>query len=143
MGSLCLSLVLSLMLLAPLRPSAAYPKLNQGSHLSSENPSDVLISPGGTFSTGFYPLGLNAYAFAVWFSKPTCWLGHNCTLAWMANRDHPVNGRRSKLLLKETGNLVLTDAAEFNVWATGTATNSKLTSYLQLADSCIGWQSLA
>ncbi|KAL4272522.1 hypothetical protein GQ457_13G020340 [Hibiscus cannabinus] len=135
MGSLCLSLVLSLMLLAPLRPSAAYPRLNQGSHLSPDNPSDVLISPGGIFSAAFYPLGLNAYAFAVWFSKPTCWLGHNCTLVWMANRDHPVNGRRSKLLLKETGNLVLTDAAQYNVWATGTATKSNLTTYLQLADS--------
>ncbi|KAK8681625.1 hypothetical protein V6N13_054027 [Hibiscus sabdariffa] len=123
------------MLLAPLRSSAVHPKLNQGSHLSPDNPSDVIVSPGGIFSAGFYPLGLNAYAFAVWFSKPTCCLGHNCTLVWMANRDHPVNGKRSKLLLKETGNLVLTDAAQYNVWATGTATKSNLTTYLQLADS--------
>ncbi|KAK8477449.1 hypothetical protein V6N12_003510 [Hibiscus sabdariffa] len=135
MGSLYLLLALSLMLLAPLRSSAVHPKLNQGSHLSPDNPSDVIVSPGGIFSAGFYPLGLNAYAFAVWFSKPTCCLGHNCTLVWMANRDHPVNGKRSKLLLKETGNLVLTDAAQYNVWATGTATKSNLTTYLQLADS--------
>ncbi|GMI78489.1 hypothetical protein like AT5G24080 [Hibiscus trionum] len=134
MGSLYLSLVLSLMSLAPLRSSAAYPRLNQGSHLSPENPGDVIISPGGTFSAGFYPIGLNAYAFAVWFSKPTCCLGHNCTVVWMANRDHPVNGRRTKLSLVETGNLVLIDAAQFHVWATDTATKSKLT-YLQLAES--------
>ncbi|GMI78486.1 hypothetical protein like AT5G24080 [Hibiscus trionum] len=134
MDSLSLSLILCLVLLTPL-PSSARQTLNQGSSLSAENPDDVIVSPEGTFTAGFYPLGTNAYAFAIWFSQPTCFLGHNCTLVWMANRDHPVNGRRSKLLLENTGDLVLTDAAQFNVWTTGTATESKLTTYLQLAES--------
>ncbi|OMP06314.1 hypothetical protein COLO4_08199 [Corchorus olitorius] len=47
----------------------------------------------------------------------------------MANRDQPVNGRRSKLYLLETGNLILTDAAQTNVWATHT---SSLSSWVQL-----------
>ncbi|XP_022772218.1 putative receptor protein kinase ZmPK1 [Durio zibethinus] len=118
MGSLYFSLILSLILLTPLS-SSTYQKLSEGSSLSVENPRDVIISPTGTFSAGFYPVGENAYAFAIWFSKPTC-LVHSCTVVWMANRDHPVNGRRSKLSLLGTGNLILTDAAQFNVWATGT-----------------------
>ncbi|KAL4272780.1 hypothetical protein GQ457_13G020410 [Hibiscus cannabinus] len=136
MGSLCLSLTLCLVLLTP-TPSSAYhyQTLNQGSSLSVENPDDVILSPQATFTAGFYPLGNNAYAFAIWFSESTCFLRHSCTLVWMANRDHPVNRRRSKLLLKETGNLVLTDAAQFDVWTTGTAVKSKLTTYLQLAES--------
>ncbi|KAG5142432.1 hypothetical protein JHK82_018127 [Glycine max] len=43
----------------------------------------------------------------------------------MANRDQPVNGKRSTLSLLTTGNLVLTDAAQFMVWSTNTATSSK------------------
>ncbi|XWS25559.1 hypothetical protein CRYUN_Cryun27aG0078500 [Craigia yunnanensis] len=54
---------------------------------------------------------------------------HRCLVA---NRDHPVNGRRSKLSLLGTGNLILTDAAQFNVWATDTA--SLLSVQLQLDD---------
>ncbi|XVF39862.1 hypothetical protein PTKIN_Ptkin01aG0066700 [Pterospermum kingtungense] len=96
-----------------------------------ENPRDVLISPNGTFSAGFYPVGNNAYAFAIWFSKPNCLLC-NCTVVWMANRDHPVNGRDSKLSLLGNGNLILTDAAQFNVWAT--STTSLLAVQLQLND---------
>ncbi|XP_022772220.1 putative receptor protein kinase ZmPK1 [Durio zibethinus] len=119
MGSLYFSLILSLILLTPLS-SSTYQDLSKGASLSVENPGDVIISPSGTFSAGFYPVGENAYTFAIWFSKPTC-LVHNCTVVWMANRDHPVNGKRSKLSLLGTGNLILTDAAQFNVWATGTA----------------------
>ncbi|XP_062078855.1 putative receptor protein kinase ZmPK1 [Humulus lupulus] len=57
----------------------------------------------------------------------------NLTLIWMANRDHPVNGRRSKLSLQKTGNLVLTDAGQSTVWSSDTASNSD--SQLQLLDS--------
>ncbi|XP_007018597.2 PREDICTED: putative receptor protein kinase ZmPK1 [Theobroma cacao] len=122
MSSLCFSVVLSLILLPPLS-SATYQKLSGGSSLSVENPSDILVSPNGTFSAGFFPVGDNAYAFAIWFSKPTC-VVHNCTVVWMANRDQPVNGRRSKLSLLGTGNVILTDAAQLNVWATDTASLS-------------------
>ncbi|TYI82466.1 hypothetical protein E1A91_D05G222200v1 [Gossypium mustelinum] len=101
--------------------SSTYQKLSGGSSLSVENPGDVLISPNSTFSAGFYPVGNYAYAFAIWFSKPSCLVLQHCTVVWMANRDHPVNGQRSKLLLLRTGNLILTDAGQFNVWATDTS----------------------
>ncbi|XVF65157.1 hypothetical protein PTKIN_Ptkin09bG0224100 [Pterospermum kingtungense] len=131
MGSLHFSsLIFSLILLTPLS-SSTYQKLIKGTSLSVENPRDVLISPNGTFSAGFYLVGNNTYAFAIWFSKPNCLLC-NCTVVWMANRDHPVNGRDSKLSLLGNGNLILTDAAQFNVWAT--STTSLLAVQLQLND---------
>ncbi|XP_027190346.1 putative receptor protein kinase ZmPK1 [Cicer arietinum] len=38
----------------------------------------------------------------------------------MANRDQPVNGKKSKLHLQDNGNLVLRDADESHVWSTNT-----------------------
>ncbi|KAL6207880.1 hypothetical protein ACLB2K_018833 [Fragaria x ananassa] len=42
----------------------------------------------------------------------------------MANRDQPVNGKRSKLSLLKIGNLILTDAAQSHVWTTTTSSVS-------------------
>ena len=81
--------------------------------LSVENQEDVITSPGGVFSAGFHPVGENAFCFAIWFTQ-------NPTVVWMANRDQPVNGKRSKLSLLKTGNLVLTDAGQLHVWSTNT-----------------------
>ncbi|EEF52335.1 receptor protein kinase zmpk1, putative [Ricinus communis] len=98
--------------------SASDSVLRGGSSLSVENPDDVLLSPNGVFSAGFYPVGENAYSFSVWFSKPSC--SDNCTVVWMANRDFPVNGKGSELLLLHTGNLILTDADKSTAWSTDT-----------------------
>ncbi|XVF36344.1 hypothetical protein REPUB_Repub19eG0050400 [Reevesia pubescens] len=105
--------------------------LSEGSSLSVESIADVLTSPDGTFSAGFHPIGQNAYCFAIWFNKPSC--TDNCTLVWMANRDHPVNGRQSKLSLIKTGKLILTDARHIIVWETNTA--SLTPTHLKLYDS--------
>ncbi|WRX13002.1 Protein kinase domain - like 10 [Theobroma cacao] len=112
--------------------SSAFPVLRQGSSLSVENPDDVLVSPSGIFSAGFYPVGHNAYCFSIWFSKP-CHDGSH-TIVWMANRDTPVNGRRSKLSILKTGNIILTDAGEFIIW-TSNNTDSGSWSQLNLLDS--------
>ncbi|KAE8683526.1 putative Eukaryotic aspartyl protease family protein [Hibiscus syriacus] len=93
--------------------------LQAGSSLSVEAPADVLTSPDGSFSAGFHPVGKNAYAFAIWFNKPTC-SAKSCTIVWMANRDQPVNGKSSKLSLLRSGNLVLKDAGHIIVWETKT-----------------------
>ncbi|KAL2658088.1 hypothetical protein GLYMA_03G003300v4 [Glycine max] len=89
--------------------------------LSVENFKEEVIvsSPKATFSAGFYPVGDNAYGFAIWYTTTP----H--TLVWMANRDRPVNGKRSMLSLLKTGNLVLTDAGQSIVWSTNTITSSK------------------
>ncbi|KAG6672499.1 hypothetical protein I3842_16G060500 [Carya illinoinensis] len=103
--------------------------LSNGLSLSSENPEDVLTSPNGVFSAGFYPVGDNAYCFAIWFASRTS-RSQDRTVVWMANRDQPVNGRKSKLSLLRTGNLILTDASEFTVWETNTNSLSSLELHL-------------
>ncbi|OMP03917.1 S-locus glycoprotein [Corchorus olitorius] len=112
--------------------SSAVHVLRQGSSLSVENPDDVLISASGVFSAGFYPIGDNAYCFAVWFTKP-CHDGSH-TIVWIANRDRPVNGKRSKLLILKTGNIILTDAGEYIIWSSN-STDSESWSRLILLDS--------
>ena len=104
--------------------------LTQGSSLSVENNNDILVSPNKLFTAGFHQVGQNAYCFAIWFSEPMS--DGNHTLVWMANRDEPVNGKRSKFSLQKTGNLVLTDAGR-RIWESETKSNS--TSQLQLKDS--------
>ncbi|KAF3968488.1 hypothetical protein CMV_007641 [Castanea mollissima] len=122
MGSPVLFLLLSLAFSFPLSSSAVI--ISKGTSLSVEKP-DILTSPNGDFSAGFYSVGDNAYCFAIWFSNSR-------TVVWMANRDQPVNGKRSKLSLLNTGNLILTDATESNVtvWATNTVSLSSVQLFL-------------
>ena len=118
-------LLLSLAFSFPLSSSAIIiSRFSTDTPLSVENP-DILISPNGDFSTGFYSVGENAYYFAIWFSNSR-------TVVWMANRDHPVNGNHSKLSLLDTGNLILTDATNLNVtvWATNTVSLSSVQLFL-------------
>ncbi|PWA95941.1 S-locus glycoprotein domain-containing protein [Artemisia annua] len=103
--------------------------LTQGSSLHVEN-EDHLISPNRHFTAGFHRIGLNAYCFAIWFSEPTSDGSH--TFVWMANRDEPVNGRRSKISLWRNGNLVLKDVNR-RIWTTNTQSSSPLK--LELLDS--------
>ncbi|XP_056177392.1 putative receptor protein kinase ZmPK1 [Syzygium oleosum] len=130
--------------------TSALPSLAKSASLSVEKPADVLVSPSGAFSAGFFPVGDNAYSFAVWFSDPPC-SGDDCTPVWMANRQAPVNGRRSTFSLLDSGNLVLTDAghAGGEVWSSGTSSPSAAqlrlndTGNLVLADDSgvVLWQS--
>ncbi|KAK1407669.1 hypothetical protein QVD17_39290 [Tagetes erecta] len=96
--------------------------LTQGSSLYVEK-NEHLVSPNRVFTAGFHQIGQNAYCFAIWFTQPM--VDGNHTLVWMANRDEPVNGKRSKLSLDKSGNLVLTDARR-RLWTTNTKSNSPL-----------------
>ena len=105
--------------------SSTIDRLSRTSSLSVEHADDVLTSrPNGIFSAGFFPVGDNAYCFAVWFSEP-CSEG-NRTIVWMANRDQPVNGRKSELSVLKSGNVIITDAGRFTVWSTDTVSESSV-----------------
>ncbi|KAJ9536216.1 hypothetical protein OSB04_un000602 [Centaurea solstitialis] len=106
--------------------------LTRGSSLSVENKDELLVSPNGLFTAGFHEIGENAYAFAVWFSGQHT--PENRTVVWMANRDAPINGRRSKLSLRKDGNLVLIDAGRHVIWSTDTKSTS-LSLRLQLRNT--------
>ncbi|XP_076923773.1 putative receptor protein kinase ZmPK1 [Bidens hawaiensis] len=103
--------------------------LAQGSSLFVEK-KDHLVSPNRLFAAGFHEIGQNAYCFAIWFTQPMA--DGKLTLVWMANRDEPVNGKRSKFSLGKSGNLVLTDAGR-RFWATDTKSNEPV--QLKLLDS--------
>ncbi|XP_021820293.1 putative receptor protein kinase ZmPK1 [Prunus avium] len=124
MAGTCFFLILlSLALFSPLAvSSASYTDLSAGSSLSVENPADTLTSSNGMFSAGFFQVGENAYSFAIWFTEPSP--THNLTVVWMSNRDQPVNGRGSKLILQKDGNLILTDAGKSTIWSSNTVSNS-------------------
>ncbi|XP_027353145.1 putative receptor protein kinase ZmPK1 [Abrus precatorius] len=99
--------------------------LNMGSSLSVEKPEeDVIVSQNGVFSAGFFQVGENAYTFAIWFTEPR-------TIVWMANRNQPINGKRSKLSLSYSGNTVLVDAGESNTWSSNTASQAPTQLYLR------------
>ena len=140
MGSPIFFLLLSLAFSFPLSSSASI-AISQGTSIAVEKP-DILISPNGDFSAGFYSVGDNAYCFAIWFSNSR-------TVVWMANRDQPVNGKHSKLSLLKNGNLILTDANKLNVWTTNTVSLSFVQLYLYNTgnlvlcnvDGVILWQS--
>uniref|UniRef100_A0A7N2N795 Receptor-like serine/threonine-protein kinase n=1 Tax=Quercus lobata TaxID=97700 RepID=A0A7N2N795_QUELO len=122
MGSPPFFLLLSFVFSFPLSasPIIVISRFSTGTSLFVEKP-DILISPNGDFSAGFYSVGDNAYCFAIWFSNSR-------TVVWMANRDNPVNGKHSKLSLFDTGNLILSDATKVNVtvWATNTVSLSSV-----------------
>ncbi|XP_017441357.2 putative receptor protein kinase ZmPK1 [Vigna angularis] len=110
---LSFALLLSLIFFHNFHASSSLP-------LSVENfKEDVIVSsPQKTFTAGFYAVGQNAFCFAIWYTRSPD------TVVWMANRDRPVNGKRSTLSLLTTGNLELTDAGQFQVWSTNTAAES-------------------
>uniref|UniRef100_A0A803L0L1 Bulb-type lectin domain-containing protein n=1 Tax=Chenopodium quinoa TaxID=63459 RepID=A0A803L0L1_CHEQI len=116
--------------------------LSKGSFLSVENPIDTLTSPNSVFSAGFYPVGNNAFCFAIWFKNSV-----DKAVVWMANRDQPVNGKFSRLKLLKDGNLKLMDAGRITLWSSNTFGSSILqlldTSNLVLKNSsqAILWQS--
>ncbi|KAK1276903.1 putative receptor protein kinase ZmPK1 [Acorus gramineus] len=90
--------------------------LNRGSSLSVEDEDNFLTSPDGSFSCGFYQVGHNAFSFSIWFTNSA-----NKAVAWTANRDHPVNGRGSKITFRGEGSMVLTDVDGTVAWATNTS----------------------
>eukprot|EP00253_Pinus_taeda_P031451 PITA_31451 len=90
--------------------------LSLGSSLTSQQNTTCLVSPNETFSAGFYGVGNNAYAFAIWFTQTP-----SRTVVWVANRERPVNGRHARLYLQKDGNLGLWDADGSVVWSTNTS----------------------
>ncbi|PWA98537.1 receptor protein kinase ZmPK1 [Artemisia annua] len=97
----------------------------RGSSLSVEDESHVLMSLDKSFTCGFYGFQSNAYWFAIWYTN-----SKDRTVIWTANRNTPVNGRGSKLRLRKTGAMVLTDVDGTIVWETNTTSTDVSTAVL-------------
>ncbi|CAM8994506.1 unnamed protein product [Rhodiola kirilowii] len=106
-------LLLLLLILSISTLSSSTSTLRRGSALKL---SDLLTSPDGSFTCGFYTTGLNAFWFSIWYTHSA-----DPTLVWIANRDKPVNGQSSKVSLRRDGGLVLTDVDASVVWLSNTS----------------------
>ncbi|RWR86149.1 putative receptor protein kinase ZmPK1 [Cinnamomum micranthum f. kanehirae] len=91
--------------------------LYKGSSLSVEDESDHLISSDSSFTCGFYKVGTNAYSFSIWVTNSI-----DKTIVWTANRDRPVNGRKSRMWLHPDGTMVIKDADDSTIWSANTST---------------------
>ncbi|WVZ79510.1 hypothetical protein U9M48_027081 [Paspalum notatum var. saurae] len=83
---------------------SAHEFLLPGSSLSVERSTDVLLSPDGTFTCGFYNSSSNATVFSIWFSNSA-----EKTVVWSANHLHPVYTWGSRVELDIHGNMVVKD----------------------------------
>ncbi|KAI4986584.1 hypothetical protein ZWY2020_019214 [Hordeum vulgare] len=118
---------LSTLLLVP--RAVAYDILPLGSSLTVESfQTNILQSPDGTFSCGFYSIYTNAFTFSIWYSKAA-----NKTVVWSANLDRPVHVKRAAFTLQKDGNMVLKDYDGAAVWKAGG--NSTNVQHAQLLDT--------
>ncbi|KAJ1259676.1 hypothetical protein BS78_10G174100 [Paspalum vaginatum] len=92
--------------------------LSSGSSLSAGSSSDVLRSPDGTFTCGFYSISPNASTFSIWFSNTS-----ERTLVWSANPLRPVYSWGSKVKLSSDGSLVLSDYGSQIVWTSNVSSS--------------------
>lgn len=83
---------------------SAHDFLLPGSSLSVEHSSDVLQSPDGTFTCGFYNFSSNATVFSIWFSESA-----EKTIVWSANHLHSVHTWGSRVQLDIHGSMVVKD----------------------------------
>ncbi|KAL6906174.1 hypothetical protein ACP4OV_003775 [Aristida adscensionis] len=121
MSTSCLILIFALLLTFAITANTASrlahtSYLKKGSSLSVERASDIIQSPDGTFSCGFYNLSSTAFTLSIWFTNSA-----DRTVAWGANRNRPVHSSGSKVILKKDGGMVLTDYDGTVVWKTNTS----------------------
>uniref|UniRef100_A0A0E0HST7 Receptor-like serine/threonine-protein kinase n=1 Tax=Oryza nivara TaxID=4536 RepID=A0A0E0HST7_ORYNI len=114
-------------LIHPLLCISAQDFLKPGSSLPVQ---DVLHSPDGTFTCGFYKISPNASTFSIWFSNLT-----ENPVVWSANPLHPVYTWGSKVELKFDGGMFLKDYAGQIVWANNVSSSDTQYAQAQLLDT--------
>ncbi|KAF8030064.1 hypothetical protein BT93_E2480 [Corymbia citriodora subsp. variegata] len=100
---------------------------------SSIGDGDVLISSGGDFALGFFSPGNSSNRYVgLWYNKIP-----EKTIAWVANRDNPVNGTSGRLGIDKLGNLILYDTKRsISVWGSNLSLSSVVSDCIaQLLDS--------
>lgn len=123
-----LSIVLSFFILVS--SAVSRDTLQLGSSIAIEAyRSEILQSPDGTFSCGFYSVYDHAFTFSIWYSDAA-----NKTVVWSANHDRPVHERRSSLTLRKDGSMVLKDYDDTVVWQAGDG-NLRNVQHAQLLDT--------
>uniref|UniRef100_I1PPM2 non-specific serine/threonine protein kinase n=1 Tax=Oryza glaberrima TaxID=4538 RepID=I1PPM2_ORYGL len=124
-----LSLTFFFMVLLTLGTSAAgvaSDTLSNGRNLTDGN---TLVSAGGSFTLGFFSLGLPSRRYlAIWFSE-------SADAVWVANRDSPLNDTAGVLVNNGAGGLVLLDGSGRAAWSSNTTGKSSSATAAQLLES--------
>ncbi|XP_072993173.1 putative receptor protein kinase ZmPK1 [Typha latifolia] len=121
-------IIIIIIISTPFSYSQDHSSLLRGHSLSVEDNSSTLISSTASFSCGFYEVGKNAFTFSIWFTHSA-----HRTVAWTANRDSPVNGRRSRIEFCIDGGILLRDFNGTVVWKSNTSSTSA--NRMQLLDN--------
>ncbi|TVU07961.1 hypothetical protein EJB05_41340, partial [Eragrostis curvula] len=126
----CSDTLLLLTLIHLIARASARDFLAAGSYLSIERSTDVLNSPDGTFSCGFYSISPNASTFSIWFSKSS-----ERTMVWSADPLHPVYNWESRVKLDTNGRMVLKDYDGQIVWTNNVSVSDATHVQAQLLDT--------
>ncbi|KAM0858070.1 hypothetical protein ACQ4PT_048042 [Festuca glaucescens] len=90
---------------------------------------DTLVSAGGSFTMGFFSLGVPARRYlGIWFSVS------EDAVCWVANRDRPINGSSGVLVLGDGGRLLLLDGGGQVMWSSN-ETGAGTSAVAELLDS--------
>uniref|UniRef100_A0A0D9WRG7 Receptor-like serine/threonine-protein kinase n=1 Tax=Leersia perrieri TaxID=77586 RepID=A0A0D9WRG7_9ORYZ len=111
-------------------PSLQYCRFGKKENGSSLSVEDVLNSPDGTFTCGFYSISPNASTFSIWVSNSS-----EKTVVWSANPLHPVYTWESKVELKSDGTMVLKDYGGQIVWTNNVSSSDSRDAQAQLLDT--------
>ena len=112
---LCLAIFLLL--------SSSHPLLASDDRLSpgkSMSLNETLVSDGGAFALGFFPLGnspANLY-LAIWYNNIA-----QKTIVWVANREKPINVSSAILTISNDSNLLLVDSKGSVFWSSNVKNN--------------------
>jgi hypothetical protein len=109
----CFASLLILPLISMISHISARDFLSIGSSLSVNHNDDVLHSPHGTFSCGFYNISPNSSTFSIWFSES---YSYERTIVWITNPLHPVYTWGCRVKLHNDGSMVLEDYDGQTVW---------------------------
>ncbi|XP_062178875.1 putative receptor protein kinase ZmPK1 [Phragmites australis] len=126
----CSAYIFLLTLIHLLSRISGHDFLSAGSSLSVEHSSDMLHSPDGTFTCGFYSISPNASTFSIWFSNSS-----ERTFVWSANPLHPVYTWGSKVKLDVDGSMVLKDYNGQIVWTNNVSVSDAVHVQAQLLDN--------
>ncbi|XP_029117890.1 G-type lectin S-receptor-like serine/threonine-protein kinase B120 isoform X2 [Elaeis guineensis] len=112
---LCLAIFLLLSSSHPL--VASDDRLSPGESMSL---NETLVSDGGAFALGFFPLGNsppNLY-LAIWYNNIA-----QKTIVWVANREKPINVSSAILTISNDSNLLLVDSKGSVFWSSNVKNN--------------------
>ncbi|XP_057458964.1 G-type lectin S-receptor-like serine/threonine-protein kinase At4g27290 isoform X2 [Lotus japonicus] len=90
----------------------------------------TLVSKDGTFELGFFNPGSSSNRYVgIWYKIISV-----RTVVWVANRDNPIKGNSSQLIINQDGNLVLINKNNSILWSTN-ATTKAASPVAQLLDT--------